>query len=127
MMVQRKCSKQTDGDVKRKCSRRVRRNAVILSSLNACPPSMRNSMIQKAPPDLIDAICECVLNILRGNVKLSKSQKEGLQKHKHKLRKLAAKGVPRKQKKTLLNQKGGFMSVLFPLIATLASTLFKPA
>ena len=127
MMVQRKCSKQKDGHVKAKCSRRVRRNAIILSSLNACPPSMRNSMIQKAPPDLIDAICECALNILRGNVKLSKSQKEGLQKHKHKLRKLAAKSVPREQKKTLLNQKGGFMSVLFPLISTLASTLFKPA
>ena len=82
MMVGKR--KQVKG--KRKYSHRMRRNAVMLSALHMCPPNMRRAMIQKAPPDLIDAICECVLNILKGNVKLSSVRKKNLGTHKHFLR-----------------------------------------
>ena len=73
-------------------------------------------------------VCECADTILRGNVPLTKLQKEKLKRNKAELRALTKKSVSLKQKKAIL-QKGGFLgSLLAPIasvVAPLLSTLFK--
>ena len=77
---------------------------------------------------LVDCLCECADNILRGNVPLTKPQKEKLARNKAGLRALTKKSVSLKKKKAIL-QKGGFLgSLLAPIasvVAPLLSTLFQ--
>ena len=72
-----------------KMSRRIKSHAVLLNTLAHCSPHQRKLLIKTADKGLIDAICECVVNEIRGNVKLSSAQKRELAKQKHNLRKLA--------------------------------------
>jgi len=64
----------------------------------------------------VKSIGECVLNVLRDNLKLTACQKKKLRKFKVPLRALAER-VSIATKKRLLNQKGGFLVTL--LIALL--------
>jgi hypothetical protein len=67
-------------------------------------------------------------NILRGNVPLTKLQKEKLKRNKAGLRALTKKSVSLEKKKAIL-QKGGFLGSLLAPIASvvtpLLSTLFQ--
>jgi hypothetical protein len=54
---------------------------------------------------LVDCLCECVDNILRGNVPLTKPQKEKLARNKAGLRALTKKSVSLKKKKAMLQIK----------------------
>jgi len=91
-------------------------------------PCIRKHLITKADRSLVDCLCECVDNILRGNVPLTKLQKEKLKRNKAGLRALTKKSVSLKKKKAIL-QKGGFVgSLLAPIasvVAPLLSTLFQ--
>jgi hypothetical protein len=59
----------------------------------------------KADRSLVDCLCECVDNILRGNVPLTKPQKEKLARNKAGLRALTKKSVSLKKKKAILQIK----------------------
>ena len=71
-------------------------------------PFIRNHFITKADRSLVDCLCECADNMLRGNVPLTKPQKEKLKRNKAELRVLTKKSVSLKKKKPIL-QKGGFL------------------
>ncbi|KXJ26961.1 hypothetical protein AC249_AIPGENE9928 [Exaiptasia diaphana] len=71
-----------------------------------CNTKQRRALLQAADNKLLKAICECVLNVLRGTVKLNPSQKGKLRRHKESLRQLADKRVPLSKKKNVLVQKG---------------------
>ena len=92
--------------------------------LQKTKPCIRKHIITKADGSL----CECADNILRGNVPLTKLQKEKPKRNKAGLRALTKKSFSLKQKKAIL-QKGGFLgSLLAPIasvVAPLLSTLFK--
>ena len=64
------------------------------------------AIMKAADKELVDAVCECALNVLKENVRLSPLQKQRLAKHKRALRALARKGRSLQTKKALL-QKGG--------------------
>jgi hypothetical protein len=98
-------------------SEQIKRNFDSLKILSCCPKKMRNSIIRSAPKDLIDSICECILNLLNGNVVLKDIDKQKLDKHKSSLRKLL-KRISLKEKKKVLIQKGGFLQILLPSIIT---------
>ena len=68
-------------------------------------------IIDKSDREIIDVICECVHNIIQGNVDLSKDQKKRLKKHKRDLLLLTDKKSSLKKKKKAI-QKGGFLGVL---------------
>jgi hypothetical protein len=58
------------------------------------------NIIKGAKPRQLDALCEIILNVLRGTVPLSDSEKKKASKHKTVLRKLAKrclKKLPRKR------------------------------
>jgi hypothetical protein len=56
---------------------------VYLKKTTAC---IRKHLITKADRSLVDCLCECANNILRGNVPLTKLQKEKLKRNKVGLR-----------------------------------------
>ena len=101
----------------------MKKNAEILRLLKKLKPNTVRAVMKEAPPDLVKALCECSLNILKGNVKLSASQKKKLCRYKNNLRVLSTKKTSMKKRKHIL-QNGGFIGALLPpVIGVLASLL----
>jgi hypothetical protein len=90
-------------------SQRSKMHGSDILYLQKTKPCIRKHIITKADGSLVDCLCECADNIVRGNVPLTKLQKEKLKRNKAGL------------KKAIL-QKGGYLG---SLLAPLLSTLFK--
>lgn len=89
----------------------------ILKYLSKANPGERKNIISNASPKMINTLCECCLNILRGNVPLTPTQKKKLCKHKKTIRRLANEKMSLKNRKRVL-QRGGFLPLLLaPLLA----------
>ena len=83
----------------------------------------RIDLITHANRGQMEAIGEVALNLLKGNIIVPKPSFKRLKPHKSKLLYLTRKKPSLKQKKELLNQKGGFLPALASLIAPLAVDL----
>ena len=83
--------------------------------------------MQHAPKEVIYAICECSLNVLKGVIPLTQHQKRRLAQYKKHLRALSDRKITVKQKKNYLNQKGGNLlaALLPPVLTVLGSLLTK--
>ena len=98
--------------------------------LSKSNPKYRKDLLKGAPPEIIQLLGECALNILKGTVTLTREEKTVLRKHKKNLRKLANPKVSNKTKKKVV-QKGGSMvpamikPVLKAVIPMLADQLVK--
>ena len=88
-------------------SQRLKKHANELVHLQKATPCICKHLITKADRNLVDCLCKCADYILRGNVPLTKPQKETLARNKTGLRALTKKSVSLKKKKAIL-QKGGF-------------------
>ena len=87
-------------------------------------PKARNALTkQHCSSDFIKCICECVKNVLVGNVKLSTEHKRRLKRHKRSLRKLALKKTTLSEKKKIV-QSGGFLGALLGPIIKVLGGLF---
>jgi hypothetical protein len=78
-------------------SQRLKKHDNELVYLQKARPCIRNHLITKADRSLVDSLCECADNILRGNVPLTKLQKEKLKRNKAELRVLTKKSVSLKK------------------------------
>lgn len=98
----------------------------ILKELAREKSIYRITILKKADPKLIIAICEIIYNILEGNLPLDKKQKELLFKERNFLRKLVEKNKIT-YKRRLLVQKGGFiLPLLLPIaLSAISSLLFN--
>jgi hypothetical protein len=106
--------------------KRIKSNYHHLQVLKTAKPQLRKAIIKNYSNDLVKAISECVLNVLKDNLQLSACQKKRLQKFKVPLRALADKHVPLSAKKRLINQQGGFLvPLLSAILPTLASLIFR--
>lgn len=106
-------------------SNRLKKHSPVLYYLAKCKQPAANSIIQKAEPELIDCVSDICHNILKGNAKLSTTQKQKLSKYKQQIRKIANKTTTRRQKRKLI-QKGGFLgTILAPLLGGLIGPLIK--
>lgn len=104
-------------------SARIKRNLPLLKVLCGTKPALIKAVLKGASPDLISALCECSLNILKGNVHLTPAQKKQLPQYKQSLRTLARKGTSVKRRKQIL-QKGGFVGALLkPVLGVLGGLL----
>ena len=86
----------------------------FLKLLYRSKPKYRKKLIESAPNEVIHLISQCALNILSGEVVLTKKQKVALRPHKKALHQLAR--GPVKHKKKIL-QKGGFPPLLLALLS----------
>ena len=95
----------------------------LLRVLGHCQPKMiRNAILKNCENDLIHIICDCVYNVIKGNVPDLRQEKVSkIARHKTSLIKLTKK-VPIKGKRKILVQKGGgLLPFLLPLVAPLIS------
>ena len=94
--------------------------------LKTAQPKVRKAIVSNCNKEQVNSICECVLNVLNGKIKLSGCDKRKLQKHKAILSKVADKRVPVSSKKKLIVQRGGFLlPLLSAVLPTIASLIFK--
>ena len=104
---------------------RLRRNFKYLKYLKKAKKHHRCSLLKTAPQELILCICDCVTNVLRGNVRLSAKQTKALRRHKAALRALVEKRKGLNKKRELLVQKGGFLPLLLAPILSAAGGLLS--
>ena len=72
--------------------------------------------LRKADAKLVCRIYDCALNVLIGNVPLSKGHKSRLRKHAKVLRKLAASNITLQRRKNIIVQRDGFLPALLALL-----------
>lgn len=101
----------------------TRQHVKNLQLIHSCPRALRKQLLKKLPSKIIKTICECSLNVLKGNIPISRYQKNQLGKHKTLLRKLATKKGSLYQKKRLIIQKGGFLNILIPAAVSALTSL----
>ena len=90
----------------------------LLRVLGHCQPKIRNTILKNCENDLIHIICNCVYNVVKGNVPGLTQEK--VNKLAHHRTSLKTQKVPIKEKRKVLIQKGGgFLPFLHPLVAPL--------
>ena len=106
-----------------KMSAVVRRALPLLKTLVDAKPKLKKAIIKYASPDLVMAISEIALNMLKGIIKLTPQQKQRLSRYKKEFRSLAKKNVSVNKKRKILVQKGGGagLAILLPLALSLLS------
>ena len=105
-------------------AKRVQKHLKTLEVLETAKPKLRKGILENSEKDLIHCICECCLNILKGNVELTPEQKRRLSYHKMNIRKLSSRDTPFSEKREILIQKGGFLPALLgPIIGIVSSLL----
>lgn len=86
----------------------------------------RQKILKEGGTELTKSICECVLNVLKENVPLTRDQVSKLEHHKDSLRKIADRKTSMKVKRDIINQKGGFLGpILVPVLSSLATSLLS--
>ena len=95
----------------------------LLKLLSKSKPSTAKAIIKAADKEPVDTLCECGLNVLKGNVRMTPLQKRRLAQHKLALRALAQKRTSLQKKKAVL-QKGFLGALLSPVLGILGS-LFR--
>ena len=109
--------------------KRIRSNYHSLHVLKDARPNLRRAILANNDKELINSVGECALNVLQGNVKLSKCAKRKLRKFRRQLRTVADRHVSLAVKKKVIIQSGGFIvpfrSAVLPTIASLVYDYFK--
>ena len=102
-------------------TKRMQRNLNWLKALHCCKKSEQKELLRVAKPGSINAICDCVHNILQGNVKVNQAQLNQLKTKKKILRELVKRKNKTPERKKILVQHGaGFLnSVLGPVLGVL--------
>ena len=101
-------------------AQRLRRNHDFLK----CTPTQHKAILKEADDALVKTICECIFNVLKETVPVSKPGKRKLLAHKKSLIALAEKSPPLNKKKKILVQQGGnFLSVLLPPVLRVLSSI----
>ena len=108
----------------------VKRALPLLKVLADAKPKLKKAhgLYTTPPTELVTAISEIVLNLIKGVIKLTASQKKRLSRYKKDLLALAKKKLSiGKKKKKILVQKGGSaaVSILVPLALSLLSGKLK--
>ena len=104
-------------------SKRASQILSVIKPINKMTPKKRKQFIACCNRETLNCLCECAKNILRGNIKLSRSQLSKLKKHKSAIRNITLKKTPLYTKRKLL-QRGGFISALIGPAISLLTSLF---
>ena len=102
---------------------RFTKNKNYLCLLSNCKNKLRRAIVTNSTSEQIYSVCECILNVCNGNVKLSKEDFLKLKKYKKYFNKLINKRIGIKEKKKVLVQHGGFLQFLIPAIISGISSI----
>jgi hypothetical protein len=101
---------------------RLKKNKQLLELTAISKKKLRDSIIKGGDREFIYSICECVLNVMNGNVKINNHTFNKLKVYKNTFKKLLKKSKL-KDKKKILIQKGGFLQYLIPAVITGISSI----
>ncbi len=104
-------------------SKRLHKHVELLKILKNSNPKQRKALLEAANNSLILCICECIHNLLRGNLRISSAKKQQLKKHTNILREIADRKTKVDKKRALLVQNGGFLPALLAPVLTVAGGL----
>lgn len=96
-----------------------------LELIHICPKKLRKELVNRLPKECIKTICECTLNLLKGNIPLTKQQKKDLQKYKTTLRKIGDRKTSLFVKRKLIVQKGGFLQYFLPTVLSVLTSIIN--
>ena len=102
----------------------IKQNLNYLKIL-ASPGRIAKALIKSGDKKLIAAICECVQNVMNGNVKINDIAKKKLAGHKRALRTLQAKSSLANKKKLLVQKGGSFLPIIIPTVLSLLTDIFE--
>ena len=83
----------------------------------------RTKVLKAATNEQLKGLCEVCLNIVHGNIKLSKKRYAAFKRQKDLMHKLSNKKLPLYAKRKVINQKGGFLGTLAAFSAPLLTQL----
>lgn len=92
----------------------LRKDRALLKVLIHATPKERKGLLKVCDLSTIRTVCECIYNVLRGNVPLSEKTKQKLRRHKTTLRRIVKRGECWNKKRKYLVQKGG--GIIIPLL-----------
>lgn len=101
------------------------KNAEILRALRHLNQSQRAALLRKADSNLIRCICECTLNVINGNVPLTKLQKTRLKKHAKNLRKIASPKGTWCSKRKIIAQQSTFLTLLLSALDSIIDSVIS--
>ena len=92
----------------------------LLKVLCLCKPKIMNTILKNCENDLIHIICDCVYNLVKGKVPdLIQEKLNKLAHHKTSLIKSPKKIAIKEKRKIIVQNGGGFLLFLLPLVAPL--------
>ena len=108
-------------------TKRIKKNLDWLNALACCKSSEQKRLLSISSPEKINAVCDCIKNVLNGNVPVSAETKKKLSTKKKLLRELVDRSVkvPARRRK-LIQLGGGFgllSAVLLPTLIGLGKTI----
>ena len=101
----------------------IKKHGAMIAALGQVPAKYRSMLFKEAPNCVIQCISECCQNVLKGNVPMSEAQKRRLHSKRQHLRQVASKSISIPKKRKILNQKGGFLPALIPIIASVLGNI----
>ena len=99
----------------------------VLRKLCRCNKKVQKQILAQGGKPLQLCLRECALNVIRGNVPLSKHQFHKLRKFQKNLHELSRKNTSQKRR-LKIEQRGGFLaSLLLPIVGSLAGAAIRKA
>ena len=110
-------------------SKLVKANLVNLERIANSSRKRAREIIKHADKSLIEAIRQCITNVLNGVVSITPAQKASLKKFRKRLHSIASKKTPIKARKKLIQSGSGFIvpliSAVLPYIIGGVASLIK--
>lgn len=104
-------------------TQRMIKNIDVLKALCHCNKEEQKDFIKAAKPEVIHAVCDCITNVLHGNIPISRYSKRKLKPKRQLLRALSQPKKNAEQRKKLLVQQG---AGLLPLLIGPALKILLP-
>ena len=99
-------------------SKNIKKNLPMLIVLHSSSKAEKKELLKHLKPDTIKAICECSINIINRNLKVSDQEERKINRNRDKIRELVnPKTSQKKRKEILLQERGAFLaSLLAPVL-----------
>ena len=104
-------------------SKRLAVTKAFFNKIARSKPKERKKVLKAATNEELNGLCEVCINVVHGNVQLSKKRFACFKRHKRLLHKLSNKKISLRAKRKVVNQQGGFLGTLAAFGAPLLTQL----
>ena len=106
-------------------SKDIKKNLPMLMAIYCSSKGQKKELLKHLKPDTVKAMCECVINIINKNIKVTDQEKRKINRNRDKIWELVNPRTSQKTKrKKILVQEGG--AFLAPLLALILGSLVSP-